>query len=79
VVAGVRSRFGLAALAVMIALAVWNFAQGSVAIGCACLAIIAFTTCACHEPSPWRSQLVVTDSPDFSRLRQRPRAWGKRW
>lgn len=55
VYAGVRSRFGLAVLVVMVALTVWNFARGSVAIGIACLAIIAFV----YLRVPWAIALVL--------------------
>ena len=55
VYAGVRSRFGLAVLAVMVALTVWNFAHGSVAIGIACLAIIAFV----YLRVPWAVALAI--------------------
>jgi hypothetical protein len=55
VTAGIRSRFGLAALVVMALLAVWNFARGSIGIGCACLAIIAFV----YLRLPWAVALAI--------------------
>ena len=52
---GFRSRFGLVALAVMVALTIWNFARGSAAIGWACLAVIAFV----YLRVPWAVALAI--------------------
>jgi hypothetical protein len=43
VIAGLRSRFGVSALALMLALAGWQFAAGRVHLGLVILGIVAFT------------------------------------
>jgi hypothetical protein len=56
VFAGIRSRFGFASLAAMVALTVRKFTQGSAAAVCnACLAIIAIT----YLRVPWAVALAI--------------------
>lgn len=55
VVTNVRSRFGLAALAVMLAAMAWQFASGSVIRGLVFLAIIAFV----YLRVPWAVAFAI--------------------